>query len=101
MKVLAISSNIGDTSALLADEAAEVDDLVRRGIALQVLVKADWSGAALLLEVPDLETARATVVALPIAAHGLTRFELTPVVEVPTPGSGDAGRAAEPRGHAG
>ena len=86
MKILAISTNTGDTSALLADEAAHVGDLVRRGLVERVLVKADWSGAALLLEVPDLETARATVGAMPIAAHGLTRFELTPVVELPAEG---------------
>lgn len=85
MKVLAISTNTGDTTAYLAEESARVDDLVRQGVVERVLVKADWSGAALLLDVPDVETARATVSALPIAAHGLTRFDLTPVVEPPAP----------------
>ena len=50
-----------------------------------MLLKSDWSGAVPLLEVPDLEAARATVGSLPIAAHGLTRFELTPVVAPASP----------------
>ncbi|GAA2149146.1 hypothetical protein FHX52_2733 [Humibacillus xanthopallidus] len=86
MKVLAISTNTGDTRAYLADEGARVEDLTRQGVVERVLLKADWSGAMLLLEVPDLETARATVKALPIAAHGLARFDLTPVVEPPAQG---------------
>ena len=90
MKVLAISTNSGDTTAYLDDEGAQVEDLTRRGVVEWVLVKADWSGAVLLLEVPDLETARATVEALPIAAHGLTRFDLTPVVEPPGRGESAA-----------
>lgn len=83
MKILAISTNTGDTSAYLAEEGARVDDLVRKAVVEWVLLKADWSGAAMLLEVPDVETARATVEALPIAASGLTRFDLTPVVDTP------------------
>ncbi len=92
MKILAISTNIGDTTAYLAEEGTRVDDLVRRRVVQWVLVKADYSGAALLLEVPDIETARATVEALPVAAHGLTRFELTPVVEPPAHFEGGAAR---------
>ncbi|MEO7059541.1 MAG: hypothetical protein ABI083_07475 [Lapillicoccus sp.] len=91
MKILAISTNTGDPSAYLAEEGATVDDLVRRGVVEWVLVKADWSGAAMLLEVPDVETARATVEALPIAAHGLTRFDLTPVVETSPQFTSEAG----------
>ncbi|MFL6080753.1 MAG: hypothetical protein ACJ714_12565 [Ornithinibacter sp.] len=82
MKVLAVSTNTGDGSPYLAEEGAAVEDLSRRGVVQWVLLKADWSGAVLLLEVPDVEVARATVDALPIAARGLTRFELTPVVDL-------------------
>ena len=63
--------------------ATKVGELVRQGVVEWVLVKADWSGAALLLDVPDVATARATVEALPVAAHRLTSFDLTPVVEPP------------------
>jgi hypothetical protein len=83
MKVLAISTNTGDTSPYLAEEGARVDQLVRQGVVERVLLKADWSGAALLLDVPDLEAARGTVQALPIAARGLTHFDLVPVVDPP------------------
>jgi hypothetical protein len=83
MKVLAISTNTGDPSPYLAEEGAQVDQLVRQGVVERVLLKADWSGAALLLEVPDVDAARATVQSLPIAAHGLTRFDLLPVVDPP------------------
>lgn len=84
MKVLAISTNTGDTSPYLAEEAARVDQLVAQGVVERVLLKADWSGAALLMEVPDVDAARATVEGLPIATHGLTHFELLPVVDPPT-----------------
>ena len=83
MKVLAISTNTGDPSPYLAEEGAQVDQLVRQGVVERVLLKADWSGAALLLEVRDVDAARATVQSLPIAAHGLTRFDLLPVVDPP------------------
>jgi len=76
-------ANTGDPTAYLADEGVEVERLTRQGVVQWVLVKADWSGAVLLLEVPDLENARATVEALPITAHGLTRFDLTSVVDAP------------------
>ena len=81
MKFLAISTNTGDTRPHLAAEGAQVDDLVRRGVVLSVLVKADWSGAVLVLDVADEQAAWATVQALPIAAHGLTQFTLTHVLD--------------------
>ena len=84
MKVLAISTNTGDPTPHLEAEGAAVADLVQRGVARWVLVKADWSGAVLLLDVPDEATARATVDALPIAAAGLTGFVLTEVMEPPS-----------------
>ena len=88
MKVLAVSTNTGDPSAYIGEESARMADLVRQGVLERLLLKADWSGAALLLDVPDLETARATVDALPIAAHGLTRFDLTHVVDPPAATTG-------------
>lgn len=88
MKILAISTNTGDPSAHVAEEGARVDELVRQGLIEWVLVKADWSGAAMLLEVPDEQTAKATLDTLPIAAQGLTRFELIPVLAPPGPAGG-------------
>lgn len=86
MKILAISTNTGDATTYFEEESVQVDDLVQRGVIERVLLKADWSGAAVLLETADLETARTTLQALPIASHGLTQFELIPVVESPPRG---------------
>lgn len=86
MKILAISTNTGDATPFLEEEGVQVDDLVQRGVIERVLLKADWSGAALLLDTDNLESARTTVQGLPIASHGLTRFELIPVVESPPRG---------------
>jgi len=46
------------------------------------LLKADRSGAVLLLEATDSTTAQAAVDSLPLVAHGITRFALTPLVEL-------------------
>lgn len=81
MNVLAVSTNTGDPSPYVAAETAAIDELVRAGIVERMLLKADYSGAVLLLNVPDQTTARETVDALPIAAHGLTSFTLTPLVD--------------------
>lgn len=81
MNVIAVSTNTGDPGEYVAAEARALDELIHEGIVEWVLLKADYSGAVLLLRVTDEATARATVDALPIAAHGLTRFALIPVVD--------------------
>jgi hypothetical protein len=81
MNVLAISTNTGDPGQHVAAQAHALDELMHEGIVERVLLKADYSGAVLLLNVTDEATARATVDALPIAARGLTRFALIPVVD--------------------
>jgi hypothetical protein len=48
------------------------------------LLKADRSGAVLVLEVSDAAAARAAVDSLPLVQHGVTRFDLTELMEVPT-----------------
>jgi hypothetical protein len=53
------------------------------GVLEQALLKADRSGAVLVLDVPDAATARAAVDSLPLVRHGATRFDLTELVEVP------------------
>lgn len=49
-----------------------------------MLLKADWSGAVLLLRAADLAAAREAVGSLPLVANRITSFELTEVI---TPGS--------------
>lgn len=81
MYVLAISTNTGDPAPYIAAEAQAIDSLIEEGVVERVLLKADFSGAVLLLNAPDEATAQATVDALPIAAHGLTRFTLVGVTD--------------------
>jgi hypothetical protein len=81
MNFVAVSTNTGDPGRYIAAEAHAIDELVHEGVVERVLLKADYSGAVLLLKVTDEATARATLDALPIAAHGLTRFALIPVVD--------------------
>jgi hypothetical protein len=81
VKFVAISNNTGDPSPHLAAESARIEELVREGVIERILLKADWSGAVLILDAPDEQRARSTVEGLPIAAHGLTTFTLTPVLD--------------------
>jgi len=83
MKILAISSNSGDPTPHIAAEIARTGELVDAGVVERVLLKADRSGAVLVLEVPDVAAARAAVDSLPLVARGLTRFELTEVIDAP------------------
>lgn len=95
MKFLAVSHNTGDPSAHLDAETARIAELVAAGTVERVLLKADWSGAVLILETPDEEQARAAVDSLPIATHGLTTFTLTAVVDPPAPAGDDQQPASD------
>jgi hypothetical protein len=92
MMFLAVSRNTGDPAPYLQAEAARTAELQREGLVELILLKADWSGAVLLLRAADLAAAREAVGSLPLVAHGITSFELTEVI---SPGSLPA---AEPAG---
>jgi hypothetical protein len=83
MKVLAVSQNVGDPTPHLQAEAARMAELQQAGLVELTLLKADWSGAVLLLNATSLASARQAVDSLPLVAHGVTSFELTEVI---TPG---------------
>src|SRR6188472_351146 len=55
------------------------------GVLEQALLKADRSGAVLVLDVPDAAAAQAAVDSLPLVRHGVTRFDLTELWRCPTP----------------
>jgi hypothetical protein len=80
MMVLAVSSNTGDPTPHLQAEAARMAELRQAGLVERMLLKADWSGAVLLLRVAGLAEARAAVDSLPLVAHQLTSFALTEVI---------------------
>jgi hypothetical protein len=83
MTYLAISTNSGDPSALVAAEGARTAELVRSGVVEKVWLKSDWSGAVFVLTSADEEAARDAVGSLPITRAGLTRWAFTPVVDPP------------------
>ena len=49
----------------------------------RVLLKADWSGAVVLVNASNADQARAALDSLPMVTNGVTAFELTPVIEPP------------------
>ncbi len=93
MLVLAVSRNTGDPSAHLHAEATRMAELQQAGLIELMLVKADWSGAVLLLRTSDVSAAREAVDSLPLVTHGITSFELTEVI---TPGSVPSPPAPQP-----
>ena len=80
MMFLAVSQNVGDPAPYLAAEDARMQELQQAGVVEQMLLKADWSGAVLLLRAADHAAAREAVGSLPLVTNGITRFELTEVI---------------------
>jgi hypothetical protein len=80
MMVLAVSHNTGDPAPHLQAEAARMAELQQAGLVELMLLKADWSGAVLLLRAADMVAAREVVGSLPLVTRGITSFELTEVI---------------------
>lgn len=80
MKFMAESHNTGDPTPHLQDEGVRIGELIQAGILESILLKADRSGAYLVLNADDHAAARAAVDGLPLAANGLTSFEVTEVI---------------------
>jgi hypothetical protein len=93
MMVLAVSRNTGDPSPHLHAEAMRMAELQQAGLVELMLLKADWSGAVLLLRTRDLPAAREAVDSLPLVTNGITSFELTEVI---TPGGIPGAPAPQP-----
>ena len=69
MMFLAVSQNAGDPSPYLAAENARMQELQRTGVVEQMLLKADWSGAVLLLRAADHAAAREAVGGRGVGGH--------------------------------
>jgi hypothetical protein len=90
MFFLAESHNTGDSTPYLQAEGARMYELQRAGIVETVFLKADRSGAIVLLRADDAAAARDALGSLPLVASGITRFgEFTEVIPV------DAARGAQ------
>jgi len=89
MLFLAESHNTGDPTPYLQAEGARIYELQQAGIVETVLLKADRSGAIILLRTGDEAASRDALSTLPLVANGITSFgEFTEVI------SADEARAA-------
>ena len=77
---LAESTNIGDVTPMLEAELGRLDELRAEGVLVDGWVKADYSGAVLLLSCDDEETVIAALSSLPTAVAGATTFVTKGVV---------------------
>lgn len=81
MKFLAVSQNTGDPRPLIAAETERMKDLVARGMVEQMYVKADHSGAVLIVSAVDGDQAEQELATLPLVDAHLTSFTLTPLAD--------------------
>jgi len=81
VKYLAVSTNTADPTPYLAEENAQVEDLRASGVLERLLLKADRSGAVILLQADDEGAAHAALSTLPLVAHGITSFAVTAVLD--------------------
>lgn len=79
---LAVSNNVGDPSPFLAAESARMQELQQSGVFERVLLKADRSGAVVLVNAADQETVRTLVDSLPLVVNGVTRFDITELIDL-------------------
>jgi hypothetical protein len=90
MFFLAESHNTGDPTPYLQAEGARMRELQQAGIVETVFLKADRSGAIILLRAADAAAARDALRSLPLVANGITSLgEFTEVIPV------DAARGAQ------
>jgi ketosteroid isomerase-like protein len=81
MLFLTETHNTGDPVPYLQAERARIYELLQAGIVETVLLKADRSGAIVLLRTADAAAARDALSSLPLVANGITSFgELTEVI---------------------
>jgi hypothetical protein len=81
VKFLAVSHNTADPMPFVAQESEKTAALERSGVFDTVLLKADFSGAVIVLNAADRTGARAVLDQLPLVKNGVARFDLTEVVE--------------------
>jgi hypothetical protein len=90
MKYLAVSTNTKDVSPFLAAEFQRVDELRKTGTIIGGWVKADFSGAILVLECADAAEATSALGTLPLAINDATNFVVTEIVDLDSVRSGIA-----------
>jgi hypothetical protein len=82
MKFLAVSTNTKDVSPFIAAEVQRLNELRAAGTVTAGWVKADFSGAVLVLECADAAEATTALDTLPIAANHATDIVLTEIIDL-------------------
>jgi hypothetical protein len=82
MKILAISNNTGDPTPHIPDEMRRMGELQAAGVVEQMYLKADRSGAVVLLETENADVAQRQLATLPLVERGVTSFEVIELVPV-------------------
>jgi hypothetical protein len=82
MKFLVISTNTTDVSPFVAAEVQRITELQSAGTITGVWLKADFSGAVLMLETAAEAEATAAVRSLPTVMNDATTFVLTEIVDL-------------------
>ena len=86
MKFVAVSTNTKDVSPFLPAEGQRINELQAAGTITGGWVKADFSGAILVLEYADATEATAAINTLPIAINNASTFVLTEVIDLDSVG---------------
>jgi hypothetical protein len=81
MKFLSVSTNTKDVSPFLAAEVQRLNELRAAGTVTAGWVKADFTGAVLVLECADAAEATTALDTLPIAANHATDIVLTEIID--------------------
>ena len=82
MKFLSVSTNTKDVSPFVAEEFQRLDELRAAGTITDGWVKADFSGAVLVLDCADAAEATVALNTLPIAINDATAFVLTEILDL-------------------
>ena len=83
MKFLVEATNTKDVTPFLDAEAKRAAELRAAGTLTSLWLKADYSGAFLLLECADEAAAHAALGSLPLVVNDATRYALTAVIDDP------------------
>jgi hypothetical protein len=85
MRVLAIGHMTGkDFAPYLAAERAFMAERRREGLVESLFLKADQSGAVMLLTGVDAAEAERKLADLPFIVHGIATFEFIDLIDVPS-----------------
>ena len=80
MKVLAVSSNTGDPTAYIRDEMRRIAELQATRVVEQLYLKADRSGAVIILQTESRDEAERQLTTLPLVPRVATSFEVIELV---------------------